>query len=334
MTPNVAPEIFYFNQLCSYFQTWSIKAACELSLADHFNDGPKSAAEIAAATGLNPEALFRLLRALTDCGIFEQTAPGVFTHTERSQLLRSDLPQSFKWMVLSEFGAERVPAWMSLPASIQTGKIAFDEIHGGKDIWSYYREHPQQGEYFARWMTGSSHAVAQAIHEVFDFSPYKTVVDVAGGQGAFLTSILERNSQSRGILVDLPPVIAQAPAHPRIDRVAGDIFAAVPEGGDLYILKWIIHDWEEVKAIRILENVHRAMHPKAALMLVEGLVSEKKDEAATDMVKWMDMNMMVMTGGRERTEVEYRNLLAAAGFNLDRVIPTASPATLLVSSAI
>jgi hypothetical protein len=126
VTQNVAPEIFYFNQLCNYWQVWSIKAACELGLADHFKDGPQSVAELAASTGLNPEALFRLLRALTDCGVFEQTAPGVFAHTERSQLLRSDLPQSLKWMVLSEFVAERVPAWMNLPASIQTGKIAFD----------------------------------------------------------------------------------------------------------------------------------------------------------------------------------------------------------------
>ena len=334
MTQNVAPEIFYFNQLCNYWQVWSIKAACELGLADHFNDGPKSAAEIAASAGLNPEALFRLLRALSDCGVFEQTAPGVFAHTERSQLLRSDLPQSMKWMVLSEFGPERVPAWMNLPASIQTGKIAFDEVYGGKDVWSYYREHPEQGDRFARWMTASSHAVAQAIHEVFDFSRYKTVVDVAGGQGAFLTSILERNPQLRGILYDLPPVIAQAPAHPRIEAVAGDIFTTVPKGGDLYILKWIIHDWEEAKAIQVLKNVHRAMQPGCTLILIEGLVSETNSQPGPDMIKWMDMNMMVMTGGRERTEAEYRRLLTDGGFQLDRVIPTASIATLLVSSAV
>jgi O-methyltransferase domain len=170
-------------------------------------------------------------------------------------------------------------------------------------------------------MTASSHAVAQAIHEVFDFSSYKTVVDVAGGQGAFLTSILDRSPQSRGILYDLPPVIAHAPAHPRIEPVPGDIFTSVPEGGDLYILKWIIHDWEEAKAIQILKNVHRAMQPTGTLIVVEGLISESNSQPGPDMIKWMDMNMLVMTGGRERTEAEYRKLLTGGGFQLDRDSP-------------
>lgn len=130
----IPPDVFFLGQLANYWQILAVKAACELSLADYFNDGPKSADEVASAAGLNACFVSRLLRALSDCGVFQQTAPRVFAHTERSQLLRSDLPQSFKWMVLSDFGAERVPAWMSLAESIRSGAIAFDHAYGDKDL--------------------------------------------------------------------------------------------------------------------------------------------------------------------------------------------------------
>jgi hypothetical protein len=324
MNFDLPPDQFFFSQLGAYWQILAIKAACELGLPDYFNDGPKSASEAAAALGLNEAATFRLLRALTDCGVFKQTSPGTFEHTERSQLLRSDLQQTFKWMVLSEFGDERVPAWMNLPEAVRSGQIAWDHAYGGKDIWHYYNEHPGKGEYFSRWMTGASHAMTNAIHEAFDFSPYGTVVDVGGGQGAFLASIIERNPKCRGVLYDRAAVIETAPAHPSIDRVPGDFFEFVPEGADLYTLKWIIHDWEEGKAIQILRNVRAAMKPGASLLLVESVISEGDAQSGSDIAKWMDINMMVMTGGRERTQEEYKALLTVAGFRVERMIPTAS----------
>lgn len=332
MPPELPPDIFFLSQLCNYWQIFALKAACEMDLADQFNDGPRSAADVASALGRDPGALFRLLRALTDCGVFAQVSDGVFAHTERSQLLRSDLPQSFKWMVLSEFGEERVPAWMNLPGAIRSGGIAFDEVYGGKDVWAWYREHPAQGEYFYRWMTGGSHAMTQAIHAAFDFSPYKSVVDVGGGQGVFLGSILDRNPEASGTLYDLPQVIATVQPRERMTLVAGDAFQSVPEGGDLYTLKWVIHDWDDEKSLSILRNCRRAMSPSSKLLVVEALIAENKTAPGPDVARWMDINMLVMTGGRERTEAEYGALLAKAGFSLERVVPTGSMPNLLLAT--
>lgn len=321
--------MFYLHLLGSYWQVLTVKAVCEMNLPDELNAGPVSIAELAQRTKLHPQALYRVMRALANVGVFAEVTPRTFAHTPLSELLRSDLPQSFRWMVLSEFGAERVPAWMNLPQSIRTGEIAFDHAYEGKDIWDYYRRNPEKGEYFARWMTGMSHVVNNAILEAFDFSPYNTIVDVAGGQGAFLESILAKNPSAQGILFDLPMVIDALPDRPRIRRVAGDAFASVPEGGDLYLLKWIIHDWEESKALLILNNIRRAMNPGGSLIVVEGLVSEGPD---MDFMKWMDINMLVMTGGEERTGSEYRELLFKAGFHLDRVVRTAALPSIVVAS--
>jgi hypothetical protein len=331
MSTTLTPDRFFFSQLGNYWQILAIKAACELSLPDYFNEGPQTAGSVAAAAGLNPDATFRLLRALAECGVFRQTEPGKFEHTERSHLLRSDLRGSFKWMVLSEIGEERVPAWMNLPEAVRSGAIAWDHAYQGKDIWEYYKEHPQKGEYFARWMTGASHAMIAAIHQAFDFSPYPVIVDVGGGQGAFLASIMERYPACCGVLFDQPAVVASASLHPRVEASPGDFFVSVPENGDLYTLKWVIHDWETSKAVRILENVRKAMKPEGTVMMIESIVSENETEFP-DMVKWMDINMMVMTGGCERTEAEHRALLHSAGLQLDRIVPTASFANLLIAS--
>lgn len=327
----IPPERFFFGQLIDYWRVLAIKAACELGLPDRFGDEPRSAADVAREAGLNGDATFRLLRALADAGVFQHLGSDTFAANDRSRLLRSDSPLSFKWMVLSEFGSERVPAWMDLPETIRTGGIAWDRAYGGEDIWSFYRKHPAEGANFAKWMTGASHAMTRAIIDSFDFSPYRTIVDVGGGQGAFVSAVLHQSPSSTGILFDSPGVIETAPVGDRIRQVAGDFFESVPSGGDLYTLKWVIHDWDDEKAARIYRNIREAMNPGGKLMVIETVVGENGTAEGPDVVKWMDINMMVMTGGRERTEAEHRNLLRDAGFHLAQVIPTSDLPRLLLA---
>ncbi len=329
MRPDIPPPLFFLDRLAGLWQLHTMRACCELGVPDQLNAGPLSIDEIAQGTGTSPEHLYRMMRALADIGVFAETEPRTFGHTTLSEMLRADLPGSFRWMLLAELAPERFPAWFALPDSIRTGGIAYDKVNG-KNIWEYYRDdNPAQGEAFSRWMTGASHAMIEAIHHAFNFSHYQTVVDVAGGQGALLASILDRNPHQRGILFDLPEVVARAVEHPRIRRVGGSFFESVPEGGDLYTLKWIIHDWEESKAVEILSNVRRAMKPGAHLMLIEGVVSESSEP---DFVKWMDINMLVMVGGRERTAAEYEALLSKSGFKLDRIVPTQSMPSLILAT--
>jgi hypothetical protein len=327
--PDTPPPFFYFDKLLSLWQLHTLRACCELGIPDLLGGGPVPLEVLAEKSGAKPETLYRMMRALANLGVFAETAPGTFGHTVLSELLQSGVPGSMHWMLIAELAPERFPAWFALPDSIRTGETAYENVVG-KPLWEYYRDdNPAQGEAFSRWMTGASHAIIDAIHQAFDFSRYETVVDIAGGQGALLASILDRNPHQRGILFDLPEVTARAIEHPRITRVAGSFFESVLEGGDLYTLKWIIHDWEESKAIQILRNVRKAMSPGAELMLIEGIVS---DGPEPDFIKWMDINMLVMAGGRERTAAEYGELLDKSGFRVDRIVPTQSIPSLILAT--
>jgi len=322
------PEAFYLDSLASYWRLLTIRAVAELALADHLKDGPLPVEELAAKAKAHAPTVYRVMRALTNAGVFAEPSSRTFALTPLGQLLRSDVPNSFRSMILAEFEMERVPAWHALPQSIRTGEVAYEHVRGA-DIWKYYRENPEQGEHFARWMTQGTRVMTQAVFEVFDFSPFATIVDVGGGQGLFLEELLRKYPNGQGILFDQPEVIAIAPERPRIRRVGGNFFEAVPEGGDLYTLKLIIHDWEEAKALAILRNVRKAMKPGAKLMLMEAVV---KDGPEPDFAKWMDINMLVIPGGQERTVEEYRELFGKAGFSLEKAIPTPGLLTLLPAS--
>jgi len=313
------PEAAYFEMLAAYWRLLGVRAVADAALADHLKDGPLTADELAARAQAQPNAIYRIMRSMTNAGFFEEVAPRTFALTPVGQLLRSDVPNSFRSMILSEMGIERVAAWHNLPYSFRTGKVAWDDAYQGKDVWHWYRENPAQGEHFAKWMTQGSRVTGQAICKAFDFSAYPTIVDVGGGQGQFLTQILDAFPSCQGILFDQPQVVAGAPDVPRLKKVGGDFFEAVPAGADLYTLKWVIHDWDIPKSVAILGNVRKAMKPGAQLMLIEALV-RKGPEA--DLAKWMDINMMTMTGGEERDESEYRELLDRAGFALERTIAT------------
>jgi len=216
--------------------------------------------------------------------------------------------------------------------SVKTGEIAFDNFFG-VDIWKYFEQNPEDGAVFNNSMSGVTKAINEEIRSLYDFSSFGTVVDVGGGHGALITSILQANPKVKGILFDAPPVIEGARANieaaglaDRCETVAGDFFKSVPTGGDAYFMKWIIHDWNDDRAITILRNIRNQMQPNGKVIIVDAVVPENNEP---DFSKFFDLNMMVMTGGKERTEKEFAQLLSAAGFKLLRVIPMKVPASII-----
>ena len=246
--------------------------------------------------------------------------------------MRTDAPGSLRAFPTVELAEEHYPAWGDLLHSVKTGEIAFDHVVGMK-MWEYFAQHPENAKTFNDAMTAMTLAHNSAILSSYDFSPIPKIVDVGGGHGALIASILKINPRIKGILFDAPPVIEGA-RHlievegiaDRCEVIAGDFFASVPSGGHAYILKSIIHDWSDEPAIAILRNCHRVMMENGKLLLVEVVVPHSNEPHP---IKFFDLNMLVITGGRERTEDEYRTLLEASGFTLTRIIATESPLSVI-----
>jgi DNA-binding transcriptional ArsR family regulator len=314
---------------------WTSRAVgvfAKLGISDLLQSGPKTADELAEATGTHAPSLFRLLRALASAGIVKAESDGRFALTPLSETLVTNAPGSLRWFVVSELGQEHYPAWGNLMHSIKTGEIAFDDFFG-KDIWQYFKENPEDGAVFNDSMSSVTAAANEAILSLYDFSQFKTVVDIGGGHGGLITSILQKNPHLKGILFDAPQVIQGA--RPRLEAagvddrcepVAGDFFKAVPAGGDAYVMKWIIHDWDDEKAITILKHCRSHMQPNGRLIVVETVVPETDEPHFS---KFFDLNMLVMTGGKERTATEFEQLLAAAGFKLLKITPTNLPTSII-----
>lgn len=323
--------------IMGFWMSRAVYVAAKLGLADLLQSGPKTAEELAEATGTNAPSLYRILRALASAGVFTSVSDGRFALTPLSETLITGAPGSVRWFVISELGQEHYPAWGNLMHSVKTGEIAFDNFFG-KDIWKYFAENPEDAAVFNDSMSGMTAAANEAITSVYDFSQFKKVVDIGGGHGGLITSILKRNPEAKGVLFDAPEVIEGAPPKlaaagvaDRCEALAGDFFKAVPEGGDAYVMKWIIHDWEDEKAITILKNCRRHMQPNGRLIIVDCVVPENDEP---DFSKTFDLNMLVMTGGKERTAGEFEQLLAAAGFKLLRVVPTDLPASIVEAQPI
>jgi len=226
-----------------------------------------------------------------------------------------------------ELGEEHYPAWGDLMHSVRTGEIAFDH-HFGMPVWEFFERHPENAATFNDAMTGMTNAVTGAVMESYDFSAFRKVVDVGGGHGSLLASVLSANPRAIGVLFDAPSVIAGARelegagVADRCEKVAGDFFQSVPQGGDAYLLKWILHDWDDERSVAILTNCRRAMAEDGKVLLIEAVLPPGNDP---HFGKLIDLNMLVMTGGRERTEEGYRRMLEASGLRLTRVVPTPSP---------
>jgi hypothetical protein len=304
----------------------------KLGIPDLLQTGPKTAAELASATNTHAPSLFRILRALVSVGVLNSSDGERFAQTPLSETLVTDAPGSLRWFAISELGQEHYPAWGNVMHSVKTGEIAFDDFFG-VDIWKYFQQNPEDAAVFNNSMSNITAAANEAITSLYDFSQFGTLVDVGGGHGGLITSILKQNPELKGVLFDAPeviegarPKIEAAGLANRLETVAGNFFQSVPAGGDAYIMKWIIHDWDDEKSNTILRNCRSQMPANGKLILVDSVVPETNEPHFS---KFIDLNMLVMTGGKERTEKEFAQLLADAGFKLLRVIPTDLPTSII-----
>ena len=330
---NELPAQLQMLQIVTQF--WTSRAVyvfAKLGLADLLKSGPKTAKELAEATNTHEPSLYRILRALASVGIVNAENDGRFSLTPLSEMMVTGVPGSVRWFLVSELGQEHYPAWGNLLHSVKTGEIAFDNFFG-VDIWKYFSQNPEDAAVFNDSMSGMTAAVNEAITSRYDFSPFEKIVDIGGGHGGLITSILKANANAKGVLFDAPEVIAGA--QPRIEAasladrcetVGGDFFKAVPAGGDAYVMKWIIHDWDDERAISILKNCRAHLSPQGRVIVVDSVVPENNEP---DFSKFFDLNMLVMTGGKERTATEFAQLFAEAGFKLLRVIPTDLPPSIV-----
>jgi hypothetical protein len=302
-----------------YYMTQAIHVAATLGIADRLVDGPLSAGQLARETGSQPQALHRLLRTLAGFGIFAEEA-GRFRLTELADLLRSDVPGSLRGVALT-VGETHYPAFGKLLHSVQTGQAGFDKVFG-VPLFDYFAVNPESARTFDAALEGLRSQASAAMLDAVDFSDVTTLVDVGGGSGGLLSAVLASYPSVNGVLFDLPHVIERASAvGDRCALVGGDFFESVPAGGDVYLLRHIIHDWDDEKAIRILRNCRQAMDVSARLLLVESVIRPGNEPS---LGKFLDLVMLALTGGRERTEPEYRQLLQTVGFRLARVIPTSA----------
>jgi hypothetical protein len=303
----------------------AISVAAKLQIADRLADGPRAAEELAAAAGVAPRPLYRLLRALAGVGAFARDADGRFRLNPLAEPLREGGPDSLRAFAVM-IGEEQNRCWDDLLETVRTGAPAFDRLYG-RPAFAYLGEHPEQARIYDAAMTGISGRAMRAMLDAYDLSGVATLADVGGGLGTNLAAALGRYPAMRGLLFDLPCVVERA--RPRLEAAGvagrctvegGDFFETAPGGADAYLLGNILHDWDDAKAGLILDNLRRAMPAGARLLVVEHVLPEG-DGASFG--KLLDLHMMAVTGGLERTEAEYRQLFAAHGFRLTRVVPTA-----------
>jgi len=304
--------------------TQAIRVASTLRVADHLKDGARSADELASLTQSNADALYRLMRALAAVGVFREDAGRKFTLTPMGDCLRTDSATPVGGWAEHVGNPHFWQAWGHLLHSVRTGENAFQNLHG-MDVWQYRAKHPEANAIFNRAMTHMSRGGTEAVLGAYDFSSFHHIVDVGGGQGVMLAAILRACPRARGTLLDQPQVVAGAKGNleergviDRCDIVGGSFFDAVPEGGDAYLMRYVIHDWEDDEAIAILKVCRRAMRDPAKLLLVERNVAPPNEMPAT---KFSDLNMLAAPGGRERTRDEYASLFEKSGFELTRVVP-------------
>lgn len=318
-----APRQQLLGMITSYWVAMAIHVAAKLKLADLVNAGPKTAHDLAQLTQTQPQPLYRLLRALASVEIFAEDAQGRFGMTPIAECLL-DVHGSQRAVALM-MGDEHYASWGELLYSVQTGKPAFDHIYG-KPIFNWLSEHPEEAKIFDAAMTGFHGSETQAMIEAYDYTGINTLVDIGGGNGTVLIEVLKKNPVMKGVLYDLPGVIERAKSNlatagvaSRCQTIAGSFFESAPPGGDAYQMRHIIHDWTDEQCHTILSHVRKVIPKTGRLLVIEMVI---KPGNVPQPAKWLDLNMMVIPGGRERTEAEYRDMYAKAGFTLTRIVPT------------
>ncbi len=331
----VPPAVALMQMMTGVWLTQSIYVAASLGIADLLKEGAKSVDELAPAVGAQTSHLYRVLRALASFGIFTEVAPRQFALTEMAEYLRSDVPGSLRPLSMTMSDEWQWNCWGDLLNIVKTGQPAMQKLYQVNDTFEYLtQKNPQAGALFDKAMIGWCSAIHLAVLNAYDFSGIHKLVDVAGGHGTLLASILAKYPYLQGVLFDLPQVVAGAGpllesrgVADRCEVVGGSFFETIPAGGDGYILSHIVHDWGDEDCIKFLNNIRRVIAPHGKLLVVEMVIPSGD---TPHFGKLLDVEMMaIFSGGRERTEAEYHQLFQAAGFQITRIVPTASPVSVI-----
>jgi hypothetical protein len=330
------------DTMLGYIRVYAVSqlvfVAAKLGIADVLARGPLAPDAIAKKVGAHPQSLYRVLRALASLGVFTERPDGKFRLTPLAATLRSDAPGSLRAFALMCVDDYNWDAWRELLFGVTTGALPFTHVHG-KPLFEYLRAHPEQDRIFSASMASLSSSENAAVAAAYDFGRLGTLVDVGGAHGHLLATILRRHRRLRGILYDQPQVVAAArasgfitapPVAARCTVQGGDFFASVPNGADGYIMKYIIHDWTDDQCAQVLSNCRAAMAPGGRVLVVEHVISRGN---APDWGKLLDIVMLVVPGGRERTREEFRTLFARAGLRLKKVHKTTAALSILEAVA-
>jgi len=324
-----------FQMATGYWISQAIYVAAKLGIADLLKDGPKSSTALATATGSDAPSLFRLMRALSSVGIFSQLGRDRFALTRLAESLQTEVHGSLRAMAIT-IGEIHYRACGSLLHSIQTGSPAFNNVFAAS-LFDYLQQDVEAADAFNQGMANVSSMVAYAVLMAYDFAGISSIVDIGGGQGKLLEKILQFNPHMTGTVFDTASTIERAKQQlgnngwgRRCSYMAGDFFTSVPQGADAYLLCGVIHDWDDSHATTILRNCRIAMPENGRVLLVDMIVP---DGASASFSKLLDLNMLVMNGGRERTQAEFCALLEAADYKLTRIIPTMAPQSVIEAIA-
>ena len=330
------PQAVLYQLATGHYFSHALELAAKLGIAEVLSDGPRRFTEIAEATATHAPSLNRVMRLLASVGVFEERENGTFALTSLGECLRPGIPGSARAMVMLFAGDRIQESWRDLEYCVRTGNPVFRK-RGLDDPFTDAARTPEESANFDAAMADFTALAAIAVAAAYDFAPIRTIVDVGGGNGALLIGILTAHPHLRGVVFDRPPAaerarqqIAERRLADRCEAIGGDFFKEVPRGADAYILKHVIHDWDDEKAVGILRNCHRAMPGNGTLLLVEGVYPPRIDQSlASRGAAANDVNMLVNTGGRQRSEAEFRSLYDAAGFRLTRIVPTPVPASVI-----
>jgi hypothetical protein len=304
----------------------AISCLAELGIPDLVEHGPKSADELAREIGADSRALYRLMRATASVGVLSESADGKFSETPMSAVLRSNAKPSLRAFAVMHGTEWHAHGWSRLDYCVKTGKQALNEVYG-MPLFQFFAQHPEVAQVFDQAMSDLSSLDSPAVADAYSFSEIHSIVDVAGGHGRLLATIMARNPQLKGTLYEMPHVVEGArngPLKPVMDRCtfsSGDMFSSVPAGADAYLMKHIIHDWPDDVCIKILKACRKGVNPGGKLLVVDHVIQPGNDFHPG---KFLDLQMLIFPGGCERTEKQFRELFTAAGWKLSRVIPTAS----------
>lgn len=327
------PEAQLLQIATGCFASAAIYVAAKLGIADLLADGQKTAAELAAKTKTDEHSLYRTLRAISSIGIFAEQDGRTFANTPMSETLRADHPNSTRDLTIWMLEEPHWRVYGELLYSVQTGKTAWDKVHGAPIFESLFSTHRELGTIFNKAMTSYSTQTIPAILAAYDFSGAATIADIAGGVGHLLGAVLQKYSEAKGVLFEIPPVLEQAPAMlesygvtDRVETVAGDFTEAIPVEADHYMLKHIIHDWYDDKNEKILRNILDVMPDDAKVLIIDAVVPPPGEPHFS---KFLDLEMLMLPGGMERTAEEFESLLTKSGFKMTRIIPTPSPISII-----